>query len=391
MSRRETILRWLRAGLDAVEPERLTHDALRDRAGPMTVLAIGKAAAAMCRGAASAVGPIEGLCVTTHHELVPDNVELVIGDHPLPGPASLAAGLKALDASTRADIALISGGGSSLCEVPADGLAIEFVASVYEKLLDTGTDIVDVNLVRASLSKTKGGGLGSIPTYVISDVAGAGPSVVSSGPTLGVAPDPDRAIDVMRRVGVTVDRTLEQVIRANARTAHPAPEVFMLADGRTAAKAVALASVGDGVMGRVRPGWIEGDFQESLVDFVGSADRGITVASGEPSVPGRPDGRGGRNTHTALRAAQMISGSDAWFAALATDGVDGRSDSAGAIVDGATLSRGGDPTAALTSFNSAAYLETTGDLIEDGPTGTNVADLWLIWRPERGPEPILSV
>jgi len=108
-------------------------------------------------------------------------------------------------------------------------------------------------------------------------------------------------------------------------------------------------------------------------------------------VPGRPDGRGGRNTHTALRAAQMISGSDAWFAALATDGVDGRSDSAGAIVDGATLSRGGDPTAALTSFNSAAYLETTGDLIEDGPTGTNVADLWLIWRPERGPEPILSV
>ena len=390
MSRRESILRWLKAGLEAVEPERLTHDALDAISGPVTLLAIGKAAAAMCRGAASAVGHVDGLCITSHPGQVPNTVELIIGDHPLPTEASLAAGKRAIGVSFRADIALISGGGSSLCEVPADGLTIEFVADVYEKLLDAGTSISEVNLVRSHLSKTKGGGLGPIPTYLISDVAGAGPDVVSSGPTIGIVPDPDRAIRIMRTVGVMVDSDIEDVVRRHNTEVRPAAEVHVLADGRAAAAAVAEA-VDDGISARVRPGWIEGDFRDDLIDFIAAAEPGVTVAAGEPSVPAGQKGRGGRNTHAALAAARMIDGTDVWFASLATDGVDGRSGSAGAIVDGSTLARGGDPTSALTHFDSARYLEATGDLIHTGPTGTNVADLWLIWKPEDGPEPILSV
>jgi hydroxypyruvate reductase len=164
----------------------------------------------------------------------------------------------------------------------------------------------------------------------------------------------------------------------------------VLADGKTAARGVS-DSVDDQIASRVRTAWIEGDLRESLIEFIATATSGVTVAAGEPSVPAGPGGRGGRNTHAALAAATMIDGTGMTFASFATDGVDGRSGAAGAIVDGTTVSRGGDPTSALAQFDSATYLEATGDLIEIGPTGTNVADLWLIWKPEDGSEPILSV
>lgn len=390
MNERGAILRWLQAGLDAVEPERLTHDGLKGLPGPLTILAIGKAAAAMCRGAASAVGGVDGLCIASHPAPVPDGIELLVGDHPFPAESSLTAGLRALEVSSRADVALISGGGSSLCEVPADGIPIEFVADAYKKLLDAGTAIAELNLVRAHLSKIKGGGLGPIPTYVLSDVAGAGAGVVSSGPTIGIEPDPARALEIMRRADVPFGPEIEGLVRSNRKELRQSAEVVVLADGKTAARGVA-ESVDDHIAARVRTGWIEGDLRESLIEFITTATSGVTVAAGEPSVPAAPEGRGGRNTHAALAAATMIDGTGILFASLATDGVDGRSDAAGAIVDGTTVSRGGDPTPALEHFDSATYLEDTGDLIEIGPTGTNVADLWLIWKPEDGPEPILSV
>lgn len=389
MNEREAILRWLRAGLEAVEPERLTRDCMKDRTGPLTVLAIGKAAPAMCRGAA-VVGDVEGLCIASHPEPVPDGIELVIGDHPLPGGSSLEAGLKAIEISSRADVALISGGGSSLCEVPADGITIEFVADVHQRLLDSGIGIADINHVRAHLSKVKGGGLGPIPTFVLSDVADARPEVVSSGPTFGVDPDPERALRVMRRAGITVVPEVEDVIRSHYMTPRPVAELVVLADGQTAARGAAQC-VEDHIPARAGADWIVGDLRDTLAGFIDSAEPGVTVSSGEPWVELGPRGRGGRNTHAALVAATMIEGSDTWFAALATDGVDGRSGAAGAIVHGSTVSRGGDPTLALENFDSGTYLEATGDLIDFGPTGTNVADLWLIWKPEDGPEPILSV
>lgn len=390
MSERSRIHAWLMAGLEAVEPGRLTRDAMATRDGPLTILAIGKAAAAMCRGAAAAVEQVDGLCITSHEGTVPDTIELMIGDHPFPGEASLAAGRRAIEISSQADVALISGGGSSLCEVPADGLSIEFVAGVYERLLDAGSNIAEMNLVRSHLSRTKAGGLGPIPTFLLSDVGGAGPEVVSSGPTIGTRPDPARVISIMRELGVTVDSEVEDVVRNHNTAVRPTAQVVILADGRTAAQAIS-AAVDREIPTRVHEGWIEGDYEENLIGFIGSAEPGVTVAAGEPSVPARPVGRGGRNTHVALTAARIIDKTSIWFAALATDGVDGSSESAGAIVNGSTLARGGDPAAALAGFDSASYLNESEDLIRIGPTGTNVADVWLIWKPEDGPEPILSL
>jgi hydroxypyruvate reductase len=265
--------------------------------------------------------------------------------------------------------------------VPAKGLDIGFVAEVNRALLDSGANITGINLVRSHLSRIKGGGLGPIPTYVLSDVAGAGPEFVSSGPTISIPRAPDRALSVMRRIGIEVDQHLEHIIRSSPAKPLQQTEVEVVADGRTAAHGV-VSAAGSSTTARVLPGWLDGDYLRSLENFIEHSELGVTVAAGEPSVPTENGGRGGRNTHSALTASTMISGTDTWFAALATDGIDGNSRSAGAIVDGTTVERGGDPSQALAAFDSAAYLEQTGDLIEKGHTGTNVADLWLIWKPE---------
>lgn len=389
MNRRHAILSWLMAGLDAVEPRSLTAAALDGKTGPMTLIAIGKAAPAMCWGVYDAVGPVDGLCVTNYPAPVPGGVELLVGDHPVPGQASLDAGLRALEVAPDAGLALISGGGSALCEVPAEGLDLDLIAEVNRRMLDTGISIDETNLVRSHLSRIKGGGLGPLPTLILSDVAGAGPEVVSSGPTIGVEPDPERVLEILTRAGIPVDQLLEDVVRRRAPPARHDQPIEVIGDGRVAARAVAAAASAE-TTATVSADWIGGVYMKALEELMIKAPPGVTVAAGEPSVPVVSGDRGGRNTHTALSAARMIAGTEIWFAALATDGDDGNSGSAGAIVDGTTIARGGPAEDALHAFDSASYLGRTGDLIETGPTGTNVADVWLVWKPEDDPQPILA-
>ena len=390
MTNTRLVREWLRWGVEAVAPETVTRLALASHRGPLRLIAIGKAAPAMCRGAHQAVGEVSGICVTDHEEPVPPGVDLLLGDHPVPGDLSLAAGRRALELAPDADLALISGGGSALCEVPIDGVDIGFVAHVTERLLDFGAEIEEINLVRGHLSRVKAGGLGPLPTYLISDVGPWGQAVVSSGPTLPHHPDPERAIEVIRKVGVDMPADIERAIRARAFATRIPETVVTLADGRTAAVAVARAASGSGLHSRVSDGWLTGAVESCVAEFIENAGAGVTVAAGEPGVTVRGDGRGGRNTHAALLAAERIAGTRWVFAALATDGVDGRSGSAGAVVDGTTVRRGGDPSLTLETSDSASYLDKTGDLIPSGATGTNVADVWLVWKPDGKPQPILT-
>jgi glycerate 2-kinase len=387
---RALVKTWLGQGLRTVAPEPLTQRALAGREGPVSIIAIGKAAPGMCRGAADAVTGARGICITDREESLPDGFELLVGDHPVPGERSLRAGLRALDFSQDADIALISGGGSALCEAPIDGVDISFVGRVSERLLGQGIDIETMNLVRRHLSKVKSGGLGPLPTYVISDVSGHPPDVVSSGPTIAGPSDPERAISVLRRLDVGLTEAIETAIRQAAPTRTPPPRIEILADGHTAAEGVTVAARHSGIDGHVSGNWIEGPIADCLSAFLDGAGPGLTVIAGEPDVTVTGRGRGGRNTHAALMAATMIQGTNWVFAALATDGVDGASAAAGAIVDGSSIARGGEPQRALDDFDSATYLEGAGDLIVTGPTGTNVADLWLVWKPAPRSQPILA-
>jgi glycerate 2-kinase len=390
---RDTLRSLLAAALAAVEPERLTWEATSSRpGGPATVIAIGKAAPAMCRGAAAAIGAVTGICVTDHIEAVPVGVELVVGDHPIPGDRSFAAGQAVLDAVTQSSgrlVALISGGGSALCEHPVAGVSPEFLTVVSGLMLDSGASIGEMNLVRRHLSAIKGGGLRvisgrPIETYAISDVCGANPAVIASGPTLPQAVDPEAALAIMERIGIAVPATVARALFE----ARPAPEgdadITVLADGHTAAQAMVDEARSLGVDSEVAAGWVTGPVAPAVETFISGDEPGLQVAAGEPEVEVVGRGSGGRNTHAALLAAVAIAGSDSLFAAFATDGVDGNSGSAGAIVDGDTIARGGDPMASLASSDSATYLAKTGDLVVTGPTGTNVSDIWVHWRGSHG-------
>ncbi|HUG31413.1 MAG TPA: DUF4147 domain-containing protein [Acidimicrobiia bacterium] len=386
--RREVLESLLAAALSAVDPEPLTRRALASHPSDATLVAIGKAAIAMSRGAADALGRIEGVCVTNHEAPVPDGVDLVLGDHPIPGENSFRAGRAVIEAVTRAEkpiIALVSGGGSSLCEHPIEGVPEMFIRQTTRRLLDDGASIDEINQVRRHLSAIKGGGLARmarvpITTLVISDVCGADASVIASGPTVEQPHDPEAAIAVLSRHDIGVPGEIRDAI-FHRRAGRPVEtRVTVLADGHTAAKALASSARQSGFTATVQDSWLHGDASTCLDTFLESAGNGLTIATGEPEVTVRGKGVGGRNTHSALLAAKRIAGSPAMFAAFATDGEDGNSTAAGAIVDGGTIVRGGDPDPALIDSDSGSYLQRTGDLLVTGPTGTNVSDLWVLWR-----------
>ncbi len=387
---REAIRHWLDVAIDAVDPRRLTFEALRDeRIDQRTLIAIGKAAPAMCHGAADALGPVRGVCVAASKSDVPAGVELLVGDHPVPGEASLRAGHRVLEIATDADdgcIALISGGGSSLCEWPRPGVDLSFIQEANRRLLLAGSSIEETNLVRGHLSAIKCGGLArasrkGFETLVLSDVAGAGPEVVASGPTLEMSHDPVRALAILESVGIEVPASVSGAMMRPPGQGSAGTRVEVIGDGLKAARAISEAADADGVQTRLHPKWLTGDPGQTLDAFFEGAGQGLSIGAGETAPKVVSGGRGGRNTHAALLAATRIAETDLLFSAFATDGVDGAAEAAGAIVDGGTLARGGDPTESLALFDSAAYLDRSGDLVVTGPTGTNVADLWLLWQP----------
>ncbi|MFV1962330.1 MAG: glycerate kinase [Acidimicrobiia bacterium] len=387
--KRVALERWLDIAVAAVDPEALTADALSDSEdGPTVIIAIGKAAAGMCRGAHRALGPVSGVCVTNAPGTVPDGIDLLIGDHPIPGDASFEAGKRVLEVARAVSsrcVALISGGGSALCEQPVPGVDQSYLQEVNALLLDGGASIEETNLVRRHLSAIKCGGVaravrGPLETYVVSDVGGAEPGVVASGPTIPTSADPTAVKALMRQFGIPIPEAVWDAINQRLPHALSPPNVTVLADGKVAARAVADAAQKDGFKCRVNEGWIAGPIETALEKFFAQSGPGVTVGVGEPTVDVRGNGAGGRNSHAALLASTRLDGHEGLFASFATDGIDGRTKSAGAIVDGATVDRGGDPENSLRNFDSATYLNGTGDLIRTGPTGTNVADLWVLWR-----------
>lgn len=388
-TRRNRTRDLLTAALAAVDPETLTREALVDSIDPdATLIALGKAAAGMCRGAADHLDKPRGLCVTIAEEKVPDGVELLVGNHPIPGEQSFQAGRRVLELVNKTPgpiIALISGGGSAVCEQPIDGVSAEFIGETNQVLISSGASIADINLVRRHLSAIKGGGLvraagRPVATYAISDVCDSDPSVIASGPTVYSLHDPQAAISVMIRHGISVPRTIRRAMAQSAKWSESSAPIKVIADGHTAANALAKMARTTGTHASVLKGWLKGPLDECLDDFMSQSAPGLTIATGEPQLAAIGSGRGGRNTHAALLAATFIADTNDVFAAFATDGVDGNSSSAGAIVDGGTIERGGDPGQALGASDSATYLEATGDLIRTGPTGTNVSDLWVLWR-----------
>lgn len=409
--------------LESADPERILEQALsldRDRlyihnnligtipVGKLVLLSIGKAAAPMAR-ATSRLLP-----------LMPENVIIVRPDydqseipagwrafqagHPLPTSGSLAAG-QAVQAAIHTlgerdlVIVLLSGGGSALLELPRPGLDLEDLRRVNQDLLRSGAPIEEINVVRKSMSSIKGGGLARMAspaqtlTLILSDVVGDDLSVIASGPTVLESDHPERAREILKGHGLWKDypQHLRRALlthRADPAPMRP-PQNVLLANNHTVTHAVAglAAELGFSVELNDKP--LTGEARRAGMEFARhlvalrdeEPDRShCLIQGGETSVTVRGEGKGGRNQEFALAAALELSAHDrAALLSLATDGVDGPTDAAGALVSPDTLGRarslGLDPVHHLDHNDAYPLLHRVGALIRTGPTMTNLNDI----------------
>jgi hydroxypyruvate reductase len=355
-------------------------------------------------------GRIIGLAVARHGYGRPTRlIRMIEAGHPVPDEASLAAAgdILALAESAGPEdlvLALMSGGASANWVAPAHGLSFADKQAVNRALLRSGAGIVEMNTVRKHLSRIKGGRLARaaaparIVTLAISDVPGDDPAVIGSGPTV---PDPTtladaRAIVARYRLDLpeNVRRALDDPANESPKPGDPAfaNTTFTLvatpaASFRAAQDAVRAAGydcvfLGDQVEGEARE--VAGQHAAMARDLQHRGKRAIILSGGELTVTLRgKGGRGGPNQEYALALAQALDGSRG-IAAIAgdTDGTDGgggsADDPAGAYADGETAARaraaGLDPAVFLADNNSTEFFSKLGDLLETGPTFTNVND-----------------
>jgi hydroxypyruvate reductase len=312
--------------------------------------------------------------------------------HPVPDETSLLAGQKLLEFIT-ADaklplLFLISGGASSLVEAPIHGVGLEDLARANRWLLGSGLDILQMNTVRKGLSRIKGGGLltyleqPEVVGLAISDVPGDDPAAIGSGLL-----SPDEGL-IARLATLTLPAWLEDKLhQAGEQRSIPMgmqPQLEIVANLQLAREAAAAHAAAQGYPVSVRRTFISGEAAETgkrLAQELMNGPPGVVIWGGETTVNlPRDPGQGGRNQHLALAAAQELAGvPGVYLLAAGTDGTDGPTEDAGALVDGGTVARGAlhgeSPERSLAHADSGRLLEISGDLITTGPTGTNVMDL----------------
>lgn len=430
------------AALAAVDPERCVVEALDagtlaippapDTDRPDLVLvAVGKAAPAMARGALRRLGRRvrDGVVLAPSGPAVeredpeverPDHpgLRLLRGGHPLPTPDGVVATRAIVDLVRGAGaeetvLVLLSGGGSSLLTLPADGLTLDDVRTATRGLLRSGAEIGELNAVRKHLDRVKGGRLArtaspaAVRAAVLSDVVGDRLDVIASAP---VSPDPSRyadAVAVLERYGssTAVPERVREHLEAGAigdRDETPGAADPCFRRVRTSvvgsvAKAVAGAreeALRRGYRVRVLGTELTGEAREVGAHLGRIARRvresaegpeppACLLAGGETTVTVRGDGRGGRNQELALGATDEVAGlTGVLVGSVGTDGVDGPTDAAGALVTGSTAARaaraGLRVDDALERNDSHPFFRTLGDLVVTGPTGTNVMDLQVV-------------
>ncbi|MEW5967658.1 MAG: DUF4147 domain-containing protein [Pseudomonadota bacterium] len=383
--------------------------------GRTLVVGGGKAAAAMAKAVElhwPADAPLSGRVVTRHlHGLPLTRIEVVEASHPLPdgrGAEAAAGMLAAIRELTPDDLLLVllSGGGSSLLALPAEGVALKTLRAVTRALLASGATIREINTVRKHLTRFSGGQVAALSrapvrALILSDVVGDDPTSIASGPC---APDPDSfadAVALLQRYGVVpppaVARHLQQGVEGLIPdTPKPGCAVFARVENRIVGSARAsLDAVRAWLVRRgvqvVNLGEIEGESRvvaaahaTLLRQRARPGDSPFALLSGgETTVTVRhASGRGGRNTEYLLALGLTLGGSGAaWAIACDTDGIDGTEDNAGALWTPDTLARaraaGVDAPGLLARNESYGFFSALDDLVVTGPTRTNVNDFRL--------------
>jgi glycerate 2-kinase len=386
----------------------------------VVVVGAGKAAAAMAR----AIEPILGrhldggvVVVKYGHRLPTTRITVVEAGHPLPDRAGLTAArriMKLVTGLTARDllIVLLSGGASSLVPAPVSGVTLADKRRVTEQLLRCGAGISEINTVRKHLSNLKGGRLAAlsdarIVTLILSDVIGDQVSAIGSGPTANDPTTYGDAIECLRRHGLwssaprSVRRHLIRGVDGRlTETPKPGARLFrriqheVIGNNATALAALIATAQAAGWRTLLLPPFTK-DARKAGAEMGALAKRILmrrrplprpccVMAGGETTVTVTGSGKGGRAQEFALAAAKAVAGlRGVYVAAVATDGTDGPTDAAGALVSGETWNRaktmGIDLDAALSRNDSYRALKRLNCHITTGPTGTNVNDLYLVF------------
>jgi len=369
--------------------------------------------------------PLSGLVVTRYGHIpprpdgVPQRIDVVEAAHPVPDIAGLAATRRILGLATGQGgapltehdlvLCLISGGGSSLLTLPAEGLTLADKQRINRQLLESGADIAQMNCVRKHLSAIKGGwlavacGPARVVTLAISDVPGDDVSVIASGPTVADASTCADALQILKRYSVEVPASVVEKLQ-NGTLETPKPgdprlarcDTHLMATPQQSLEAAAQAARAAGLNAYILSDEIEGEsrevgkvhaalarstaqgktaFQTPCVILSG----GETTVTVKPREPGAAKGRGGRAGEFCMGLAQALQGHPGiWALAADTDGIDGVEDNAGARVGPDTLARAATQGLKLADHlarhDAYGYFGPLGDLVFTGPTHTNVND-----------------
>jgi hydroxypyruvate reductase len=405
--------------VSSLSAERLAANAVGEAVNPgepgaWHIIALGKVACDMARGAHRALGTCAGGIAACHRVApVPAGVRLVLGSHPFPNEGSERAGRALLEEgrqlrSSDRVLFLLSGGGSSIAAVPAEGLDLDGKVASTRALLASGVPIEEMNAVRKHLSRLKGGQLGAASgagrgmAFVLGDVPSGDMASVASGPT---CPDPTTFRDCLE---IVRGRRVELPSRARARLERgaagalpetPKPgdpllariEHRLLAEPGELARTAARLATSSGIPCEHWPSAFSlpvEELAERIVSELRATRREILLAlSGEPTVKAPSGaGRGGRMQHLALLLARSLAGASFRALCAGSDGRDGDTPHCGAQVDGHTAERavslGLDLDRAIERFDSAETCRALGVALPAFESGTNLCDLILVhWSP----------
>jgi glycerate 2-kinase len=334
------------------------------------------------------------------------------GSHPQPNAESVRAAeaiLKSLGALNPQSLAifLISGGGSSVVEKPVDAeIPLPELIATYKALVLSGAPIAQMNAVRKHLSATKGGRMARAAqgaqqvSVLVSDVPENALDSLASGPTMPDSSTVDDCYRIAREYNMLAEfpASVRELFERHALEETPKKDDSAFARSRwwtvlsnaTAERAAAASAAARGFAVEIDHSCDDWDYSKAadyLLDRIRRLQREVSraciVSGGEVTVKvGAQAGSGGRNQHFALYCAQKIAGENIAVLSAGTDGIDGNSTAAGAVVDGTTAERarlaGLDPAEHLGAFNSFPLFQKLGDAVETGPTGNNIRDLRLL-------------
>jgi hydroxypyruvate reductase len=379
----------------------------------LLVVSIGKAAHALVNALEMQAGKrFEGIVATSDEPAwQAKGFRYFRGGHPVPNHESLRAAdtlLRSLDAQNSSSLViyLLSGGGSSMLEKPIDEeISLADLVAAYGVLVHSGAPIAEINAIRKHLSAVKGGKLAcaAFPaqqvSILVSDVPDDTPDALASGPTM---PDSTSVADcyaiavkyqMLRQFPPSVRELFERrALGETPKSDHPAfhrSRWWTVLSNASLLEAIQPEAERHGFLVEVDNTCDDWDYIPArdyllgrLRELRNKAGRVCLISGGEVTVRVTDGGTGGRNQQFALACAERIADESITILSAGTDGIDGNSLAAGAVVDGTTLKRakvhGMDPKAYLRGFNAYDYFEKLGDAVMTGPTGNNLRDLRIL-------------